>query len=76
MTQSAVSQQIKSLENALGRTLFYRDGVIVDTQYSNLSPTGYTDAVIDALWPASGGPSRFATSSSPATPSASPSPSP
>jgi hypothetical protein len=47
-----------------GRTLFYRDGVIVDTQYSNLSPTGYTDAVIDALWPASGGPSRFATSSS------------
>jgi hypothetical protein len=38
--------------------------VIVDTQYSNLSPTGYTDAVIDALWPASGGPSRFATSSS------------
>lgn len=58
-----------------GRTLFYRDGVIVDTQYSNLSPTGYTDAVIDALWPASGGPSRFATSSSPATPSASPSPS-
>lgn len=58
-----------------GRTLFYRDGVIVDTQYSNLSPTGYTDAVIDALWPASAGPSRFATSSSPATPSASPSPS-
>ena len=37
-----------------GRTLFYRDGVIVDTQYSNLAPTGYTDAVIDALWPAGG----------------------
>ena len=34
-----------------GRTLFYRDGVIVDTQYSNLAPTGYTDAVISALWP-------------------------
>ena len=33
-----------------GRTLFYRDGVIVDTQYSNLAPTGYTDAIIDALW--------------------------
>ncbi|MFT4214924.1 MAG: hypothetical protein QM622_09135 [Microbacterium sp.] len=33
-----------------GRTLFYRDGVIVDTQYSNLAPSGYTDAIIDALW--------------------------
>jgi len=37
-----------------GRTLFYRDGVIVDTQYSNLAPAGYTDAVIDALWPPAG----------------------
>lgn len=37
-----------------GRTLFWRDGVIVDTQYSNLSPDGYTDAVIAALWPAGG----------------------
>lgn len=35
-----------------GRTLFYRDGVIVDTQYTNLAPTGYTAAIIDALWPA------------------------
>lgn len=35
-----------------GRTLFYRDGVIVDTQYSNLAPSGYTDAIIDYLWPA------------------------
>jgi len=34
-----------------GRTLFYRDGVIVDTQYSNLAPTGYTSAVISSLWP-------------------------
>lgn len=33
-----------------GRTLFYRDGVIIDTQYTNLAPTGYTDAIIDALW--------------------------
>lgn len=35
-----------------GRTLFYRDGVIVDTQFSNLSPEGYTAAIIRALWPA------------------------
>lgn len=41
-----------------GRTLFYRDGVIVDTQYSNLAPAGYTDAVIDALWPPAGSPPR------------------
>lgn len=37
-----------------GRTLFYRDGVIIDTQYSNLAPTGYTDAIIAALWPLGG----------------------
>lgn len=37
-----------------GRTLFYRDGIIVDTQYSNLAPEGYTTAVIDALWPRNG----------------------
>lgn len=48
-----------------GRTLFYRDGVIVDTQYSNLAPTGYTAAIIDALW----------TRGLP-TPTASPSPTP
>lgn len=34
-----------------GRTLFYRDGVLIDTQYSNLAPTGYTTAVIRAIWP-------------------------
>lgn len=37
-----------------GRTLYYRDGIIIDTQYSNLAPTGYTTAIIDALWPAGG----------------------
>lgn len=54
-----------------GRTLFYRDGVIVDTQYSNLAPTGYTNAIIDALWPPAGVPPRF----SGPTPSTTPSPS-
>lgn len=34
-----------------GRTLFYRDGVLIDTQYSNLAPTGYTTAVIRSMWP-------------------------
>lgn len=34
-----------------GRTLYYRDGVVIDTQYSNLSPRGYTAAVVAALWP-------------------------
>lgn len=46
-----------------GRTLFYRDGVIVDTQYSNLAPTGYTDAIIDALWPPAGSVPRTITPS-------------
>lgn len=35
-----------------GRTLYYRDGVVVDTQYSNLAPQGYTTAIVRALWPA------------------------
>lgn len=34
-----------------GRTLFYRDGVLIDTQYSNLVPDGYTSAVIESMWP-------------------------
>ncbi|GAA3906496.1 hypothetical protein [Microbacterium invictum] len=34
-----------------GRTLFYRDGVLIDTQYSNLAPSGYTAAIIRTLWP-------------------------
>lgn len=53
-----------------GRTLFYRDGVIIDTQYSNLSPTGYTNAIIAALWPPAGVPPKFSAP----TPSASPTP--
>jgi hypothetical protein len=53
-----------------GRTLFYRDGVIIDTQYSNLSPTGYTNAIISALWPPAGTPPRFSAP----TPSASTTP--
>ncbi|MFS0868250.1 hypothetical protein AB3M83_13060 [Microbacterium sp. 179-B 1A2 NHS] len=34
-----------------GRTIYYRDGVAVDTQYSNLTPQGYTTAIVQALWP-------------------------
>lgn len=34
-----------------GRTVYWRDGVAVDTQYANLSPQGYTTAIVDALWP-------------------------
>jgi hypothetical protein len=34
-----------------GRTLFWRDGVLIDTRYSNLAPTGYTSSIIDTLWP-------------------------
>jgi hypothetical protein len=34
-----------------GRTLFWRDGVLIDTRYSNLAPEGYTSAVVATLWP-------------------------
>lgn len=33
-----------------GRTLFYRQGVLIDTQYSNLAPNGYTDSIIASIW--------------------------
>lgn len=33
-----------------GRTLFWRDGVLIDTQYSNLAPTGYTASIITSIF--------------------------
>lgn len=33
-----------------GRTLFWRDGMMIDTRYSNLAPTGYTSSIIKAIW--------------------------
>lgn len=44
-----------------GRTLFYRDGVIIDTQYSNLAPSGFTDTVIRTLWSGAVTPGTSAT---------------
>ncbi len=29
-----------------GRTMFWRAGVLIDTQYSNLAPTGYTSSIV------------------------------
>lgn len=34
-----------------GRTLYFRDNILIDTQYSNLAPAGYTNAIVAALWP-------------------------
>ncbi|MEN2738294.1 hypothetical protein ABCS02_10925 [Microbacterium sp. X-17] len=34
-----------------GRTLFWRDGVLIDTRYSIIAPTGYTSSLIAHLWP-------------------------
>lgn len=33
-----------------GRTLFWRNDVLIDTQYSNLAPTGYTASIIAAIY--------------------------
>jgi len=33
-----------------GRTLFWRDDVMIDTRYSNLAPKGYTSAIVKAIW--------------------------
>jgi len=34
-----------------GRTLYFRDDVLIDTRYSNLAPTGYTQSIVDHIWP-------------------------
>lgn len=33
-----------------GRTLFWRQDVLIDTRYSNLAPDGYTDSIVAALF--------------------------
>lgn len=33
-----------------GRTLFWRDDILIDTTYSNLAPTGYTSSIIAHLF--------------------------
>lgn len=33
-----------------GRTLFWREDVLIDTQYSNLAPSGYTSSIISSIF--------------------------
>lgn len=33
-----------------GRTLFWRDDILIDTQYSNLAPDGYTSSIVAHLF--------------------------
>lgn len=33
-----------------GRTLFWRDDVLIDSRYSNLAPSGYTSSMITAIF--------------------------
>ncbi|NLP84399.1 hypothetical protein HF576_11090 [Microbacterium sp. CFH 90308] len=33
-----------------GRTLFWRDDILVDTRFSNLAPTGYTASIVESLF--------------------------
>lgn len=35
-----------------GRTLFWREDIMIDTQYSNLAPSGYTTSIVEYIWPA------------------------
>ncbi|WP_460784962.1 hypothetical protein [Microbacterium tumbae] len=32
-----------------GRTLYWRDGILIDTRYSNLAPSGYTASIVASL---------------------------
>ncbi|MBS1697890.1 MAG: hypothetical protein JST25_05740 [Actinobacteria bacterium] len=33
-----------------GRTLFWREDVLIDTRYSNLAPTGYTSSIVASIF--------------------------
>ncbi|WP_125130985.1 hypothetical protein [Microbacterium sp. 10M-3C3] len=33
-----------------GRTLFWRDDILIDTRWSNLAPIGYTDSIVSHLF--------------------------
>lgn len=33
-----------------GRTLYWRQGVLIDTRYSNLAPTGYTSSIVEHIF--------------------------
>lgn len=33
-----------------GRTLFWRDDILIDTQFSNLAPSGYTDSIVRSIF--------------------------
>lgn len=35
---------------AQGRTLFWREDILIDTQFTTLAPAGYTDAIIAAVY--------------------------
>ncbi len=33
-----------------GRTLFWRDDILIDTTFSNLAPSGYTSAIVESVF--------------------------
>lgn len=33
-----------------GRTLFWREGILIDTRFSNLAPNGYTSAIVTGVF--------------------------
>jgi hypothetical protein len=33
-----------------GRTLFWRDDILIDTSYSNLAPSGYTSSIVEHIF--------------------------
>jgi hypothetical protein len=33
-----------------GRTVFWRDGILIDTEFSNLAPSGYTSAIVEHVF--------------------------
>ena len=33
-----------------GRTLFWRDDILIDTWFSNLAPAGYTEAIVASIF--------------------------
>lgn len=42
---------IEGISDPVGHTLFVRGGIVIDTQFVNLAPEGYTNAIIASIWP-------------------------
>jgi hypothetical protein len=49
-TRCEATWQNKDYPVTDGRTVFWRDDILIDTTFSNLAPTGYTSAIVERVF--------------------------